>query len=212
LSLAAAIKCGPIIGLTGGVASGKSYVADQLAARGAHVIDTDQLAREIVTVGAPAWQAIVQRFGHTILNADQSLNRPALRALIFQDPNARRDLEAITHPEIRALARTRALSAAATACYVLVAIPLLREKARYDFLHAVLVVDCTRATQLRRLQARDGVSAELAEHMLAAQSTRYERLAIADHVLYNDAHTADAAALAAPLERLHALLSRESVR
>jgi dephospho-CoA kinase len=187
------------IGLTGGIASGKSTVAGLFGALGIPVIDTDQIAREVVAPGSPVLAAIVARFGAQVLRPDGSLDRRALRERIFTDPGARRDLEALTHPAIEAA--TAARSAAAGGPYQLIAVPLLAEKglkSRYD---RVLVVDCEPALQRARLMVRDGSTPAQAEAILTAQASREQRLAIADDVITN---AADITALARQVEQLHA--------
>jgi dephospho-CoA kinase len=177
------------IGLTGGVASGKSAVAERLAARGVPVLDADQVARELTEPGTPALGEIIAAFGERFLMADGSLDRRALRGLVFNDAAARARLEGILHPRIRALLEARA--AASTGPYVVVAVPLLAETGRYPWLDAVVVVDVPRELQFARLLARDGVDAGLAERMLDAQATRAQRIAIADHVIDNTGSLAD---------------------
>jgi dephospho-CoA kinase len=171
------------VGLTGGIASGKTAVSDLLQQRGAVIIDADLLAREVVEPGTPALAAIVERFGPTVV-VDGALDRPALGKVVFADPEARRDLERIVHPAVRA--RAAELTAAAPDGSVVVqVIPLLVETGQQGSFDAVVVVDVDPETQLRRLQARNGLSREDAESRLAAQSSREERLAAADHVLDN---------------------------
>ena len=171
------------MGLTGGIASGKTAVSDLLQRRGAVIIDADLLAREVVEPGTPALAAIVERFGPTVL-ADGALDRPALGKVVFADPEARRDLERIVHPAVRA--RAAELTAAAPSGSVVVqVIPLLVETGQQAGFDVVVVVDVDPETQLRRLQARNGLSREDAESRLAAQASREERLAVADHVLDN---------------------------
>ena len=171
------------IGLTGGIASGKSLVSRLFAALGVPVIDTDELAREVVAPGSDGLAAIRARFGDGVLAVDGTLDRRALRALVFADPDARRDLEAITHPRIRALVEAR--SAAAGGPYQLIVIPLLVESGRRTTVDRVLVVDCPESLQLERLLRRDGGSREQAEAILAAQASRAQRLAAADDVIVN---------------------------
>lgn len=173
------------IGLTGGIASGKSTVGALFAQLGVPVIDTDEIARHVVEPGSETLSAIVRRFGSAILTADGHLDRRRLREIVFADPQARQDLEALTHPAIHA--ETERRSAAAGGRYQLIAVPLLAEKglaSRYD---RVLVVDCDPATQQARLQLRDGSGEGQARAMLAAQATREARLALADDVIRNDA-------------------------
>lgn len=176
------------VGLTGGIASGKSTVARLFEALGVPVIDTDLLAREVVAPGQPLLARIAERFGPAVLNADGTLNRPALRAIVFADPAARTDLEQLTHPAIRALLEERA--AAAKGPYQIHVIPLLTETAGRQNVDRVLVVDCSEALQLRRLQARDGSTEEQARSILAAQASRAARLALADDVIENEGEIA----------------------
>lgn len=187
------------IGLTGGIASGKSAVAALFAALGVPVIDTDQIAREVVLPGSAPLAAIVERFGPEILSPGGELDRRALRRRVFTDPQARLDLDALTHPAIQALTQER--SASAGGPYQIIAVPLLTEKglqSRYD---RVLVVDCDPPLQQRRLMVRDGVTADEAAAVLAAQASRQARLAIAADVIHNDG---DVKRLATQVEVLHA--------
>ncbi len=172
------------VALTGGIASGKSAVAALFEARGVPVVDSDAIAREIVAPGSPALEAIRRRFGEGILQGDGTLDRRALREQVFADPVARRDLEAITHPAIRA--RMQEWSQAVTGPYQIHMIPLLVESGgRRDF-DRVLVVDCPEELQIQRVMQRDGVDANSARNILAAQASRAARLAIADDVIVND--------------------------
>ncbi|QSQ42947.1 dephospho-CoA kinase [Xanthomonas translucens pv. undulosa] len=176
-----------IVGLTGGVASGKSALSRRFEAKGIVVADADVAARAVVAPGHPALAQIVIHFGTQLLREDGSLDRAALRQRIFEDPVARRDLEAITHPAIRALLQQACREAASP--YAVAAIPLLTEvgaRAAYPWLDRIVVVDAPEATQHARLMQRDGISAELAQRMIAAQATRAARLAIADDVVVND--------------------------
>ncbi len=165
-----------VIGLTGGIASGKSTVAQLFAELGAAVIDADQLAREAVEPGSTALAAIVQQFGPTILRPDDTLDRSALGAIIFADPSARRRLEQITHPAIRALALARlaALRAAGTAVVIYMA-PLLIEAGATDRVDEIWVVHIDPATQLQRLTARDILSREDAQSRVASQMPLEEK-------------------------------------
>jgi dephospho-CoA kinase len=172
------------IGLTGGIASGKSTVADLFAARGVPVIDTDVIAREVVAPGQPALAEIGARFGERMLDATGNLDRAAMRKLIFADDQARQDLEAILHPRIGA--ETRRQSEEAGGAYQLIVVPLLTGSALRDFVDRILVVDCEEERQVERLLARDAESVEQARRILAAQSSREDRLAIADDVINND--------------------------
>jgi dephospho-CoA kinase len=188
----------PRIALTGGIASGKSTVARLFAALGAVLIDTDQVARDVVAPPSPALDRIVARFGAGVLQPDGGLDRAALRRIVFEDDAARRDLEAITHPAIRAETHRRCASMGGP--YQLVAIPLLVESGAVDEYDRVLLVDASEATQLSRLMLRDGLTRDAAARMLAAQATRDARRAVADDIIVNDG---DVAALAPQVEALH---------
>jgi len=175
------------VGLTGGIASGKSAVADRFAARGIAVVDADVAARDVVAPGQPALAEIVAAFGDDVLQADGTLDRAALRRHVFGDDAARRRLEAILHPRIRVRMHDQAQRAGGP--YVIVAIPLLAEgggRLAYPWLDRILVVDVPREVQLARLVRRDGIELPLAERMLAAQADRASRLAIADDVIVNE--------------------------
>ena len=172
------------IGLTGGIASGKSTVADLFAELGIPVIDTDVIAREVVAPGQPALAEIGARFGAQMLDPRGNLDRAAMRKLIFADDQARQDLEAILHPRIGA--ETRRQSEEAGGPYQLIVVPLLTGSALRDYVDRILVVDCEEERQVERLLARDAESVEQARRILAAQSSREERLAIADDVINND--------------------------
>ena len=172
------------IGLTGGIASGKSTVADMFADLGTPVIDTDVIAREVVRPGQPALDEIREAFGDGVIDPDGTLDRAAMRTIVFGDDAARRRLEAILHPRIGAA--TRAQADAAGGDYQIIVVPLLVESALRGFVDRVLVVDCDEATQIARLLARDTESEAQARRILAAQSTRAERMAIADDVIAND--------------------------
>lgn len=187
------------IALTGGIASGKSTVAGLFGALGVPVIDTDVVAREVVAPGTAGLAAVVARFGPAILGPEGGLDRARLRSLVFADSAARRDLEALLHPLIRA--RTAELSHAAGGEYQLIVVPLLIETGTADSYDRVLVVDTDRQMQLDRLMLRDRATATEAEAILAAQATREERLARADDVIVN---SADMPALARQVARLHA--------
>lgn len=172
------------IGLTGGIASGKSTVADMFAELGIPVIDTDVIARDLVMPGLPALAEIRERFGEGVIDGSGNLDRAAMRKLVFSNDQARRDLEAILHPRIGA--ETRRQSTEANGPYQVIVVPLLLESQLRQFVDRVLVVDCSEETQIRRLTARDTESAEQARRILAAQASRQDRLAIADDVIRND--------------------------
>jgi dephospho-CoA kinase len=177
------------VALTGGIASGKSTVADLFAALGVPVIDTDVIAREVVEPGQPALAAITAAFGPEVLDAEGRLDRRRMRAQIFADPDARRRLEAILHPAIRAEMERQ--SRAAGGAYQVLVIPLLAEGGRRDHVDRVLLVDVPEALQVERLMTRDGVSREQAQASLAAQARRTARLALADDVVRNTGHVED---------------------
>jgi dephospho-CoA kinase len=171
------------VGLTGGIASGKTLVAAELAARGAIIIDADVLAREVVEPGTPALAAIVERFGPQVI-LDGQLNRARLAEIVFADPLARRDLELIVHPAVRARAAELERSAG-TAAVVVHVIPLLVETGQQQEFDFVVTVDVDQETQIQRLMARSGFSRAEAEVRVAAQASREDRKIAADVVLDN---------------------------
>jgi len=189
------------IAVTGGIASGKSEVTRRFEALGIKVLDADLIARELVEPGQPALAEIARRFGAGAIDAAGRLDRRVLRAIVFADSAARRDLEAILHPRVHASLQARAQAAAPP--YVLLAIPLLAESApgRYAWLDRVLVVDVPRAVQIQRVMQRDAVERAAAEAALAAQASREARLAMAHDVIVNDGPLA---ALDAIVAKLHA--------
>lgn len=186
------------VGLTGGVASGKSLVASLFQAHGIDVLDADQIARDVVVPGSAGLASLIEHFGSQILDGDGTLARRRLRETIFADAGARQALEAILHPLIHAeLARRKALAAGP---YAMLMIPLLARTLMRTLVDRVLVVDVPVAVQLERLMTRDGITPTLATAMLAAQESREQRLAIADDVLTNTGLPGD---LAAPVAELH---------
>lgn len=187
------------VGLTGGIGSGKSTVADCFAKHGVPVIDTDAIAHELTASGGPALAAIRAAFGQTVMHADDTLNRTALRSRVFSDSAARRQLEAILHPRIRQGVEQRL--ATLIAPYALIVIPLLVETGGYrDVLNRVLVVDCLEDVQIARVRARSGLDPDEIKAILAAQAGRSERLAAADDIIVN---TSTHAALVAEVAALH---------
>ena len=187
------------IGLTGGIASGKSTAAQRFAELGVPVIDADVASRNVVQPGTPGLAQVVQRFGPGVLDASGHLDRRALRGLIFSDPASRQALDAILHPLIRADMEHQAANAQGP--YLVMAIPLLVESGRpRDRVDRVLVVDVDEAVQLERVQARDGSSSTQAGAILASQASREARLAVADDVLRNAGTVAD---LRQAVDRLH---------
>lgn len=177
------------IALTGGIASGKSTVADMFGELGAVLIDTDLIARDVVLPGTAGLQDIVDSFGADILDADGMLDRPAMRRLVFADDSRRRQLEAILHPKIRQEAERQMQTRGGP--YQIVIVPLLFESPLKSLVDRIVVVDCSEQIQLERLLARDIGTKDQARRMLAAQAGRQERLALADDVVANDADLAE---------------------
>jgi len=188
-----------VVGLTGGIGSGKSAAADLFAAHGVAVIDTDAIAHELTAPGGAAMPAIRAGFGDAVVAADGALDRAAMRAIVFTDPAAKKRLEAILHPLIRSESE-RCITAAA-APYVILMVPLLVESGSYrERVNRVAVVDCREETQIARVMSRNGLARAEIERILAAQATRAERLAVADDIIDNDG---DIAALPPRIDRLH---------
>ena len=176
-----------LIGLTGGIASGKSLVSSRLAELGATIVDADVLAREVVEPGTPGLAAIAEHFGSSVLNEDGTLNRPALGAIIFADPEQREKLNAITHPAVWRRAR-ELFDAAAADEVVVYDVPLLVEGAKgrqLDF-DLIVVVDASAETRLHRLVELRGLTRDEAQHRLNSQASDAERLAVADVVIDNN--------------------------
>lgn len=195
----------PRIGLTGGIASGKTTVANLFAELGATIIDTDVIAREVVAPGQPALEEIAAAFGDEVLQPDGSLDRGALRARVFASTDDRERLEAITHPRIRA--ETLRQADEAGGLYQLIVVPLLVESPLRESVDRVLVVDCAEETQIERLVARDADSEAQARRILAAQASRSERLAIADDVVLNDGSLEDTRRQVAALHEFYRSLA-----
>jgi len=187
-----------LIGLTGGIGSGKSTVASLFAGLGAGIVDTDLLARELTEPGTPTLARIAAEFGPEVLNPDGSLDRARLRERVFSDPAARARLEALLHPPIRDLMLERA--ARLQAPYVILVIPLLLETGQQSLVHRVLVVDCPEATQVERVRRRSGLPEAEIARIMASQIPRAERLAWADDVIENQG---DAGDLPPQVGRLH---------
>ena len=174
-----------VVGLTGGIGSGKTTVADRLVALGATLVDTDAIAHELTAPGGAAMPALIAAFGPAIADPSGALDRAAMRRLAFADPGARQRLEGILHPMIRQLSDARCR--AASAPYVILAVPLLVESGSYrERCRRILVVDCPESLQIERVMARNGISEAEVRAILAAQASREARLAIADDVLVND--------------------------
>jgi dephospho-CoA kinase len=201
-----------IIGLTGGVASGKSALEREFIERGIVVSDADLIARRIVEPGQPALQAVVEHFGSTVLATDGRLDRAALRQRIFNDDDARRALEAILHPIIRTQLQDECR--AAPGPYAVAMIPLLTEgggREHYPWLDRILLVDAPDEVRKARLMQRDGIDATLAQRMIDAQASRQQRLAIADDIVANDGELSQLEEVIAELDgRYRALAASNS--
>lgn len=188
-----------VVGLTGGIGSGKTTVADRFAALGVGIVDTDEIARELTAPGGAAMAAVAAAFGADVVAADGSLDRAAMRRRVLADPAERVRLEAILHPAIRRLSGERC--AAAPSPYVLLVVPLLVESGAYrERCDRLLVVDCDEATQVARVMARSGLPEAEVRAFMAAQASRSQRLAVADDVIENGG---PAAALDARVAELH---------
>ena len=173
------------IGLTGGIGSGKSTVASMLVESGLTLVDTDAIAREITLAGGEAIDAVTRAFGADVLAADGGLDRAAMRARVFADPDAKRRLEAILHPVIGGVAARRAQAASGS---IVFDVPLLAESRHWrDRVDRVLVVDCEEATQVMRVMQRPGWTEAAARAVVAQQAPRAARRACADAVIYNEA-------------------------
>ncbi|MYN16126.1 dephospho-CoA kinase [Rugamonas sp. FT107W] len=189
------------IGLTGGIGSGKSTVADLFAARGASIVDTDQIAHSLTAPGGAAMPAIVAEFGPEFADAAGALDRARMRALVFADAGAKARLEAILHPRIRDAAL--AAAAAATGSYVIFAVPLLVESGTWRArVTRVLAVDCPEEVQIARVMARNNLPESQVRAIMAAQASRQQRLDAADDVIENGDGIE---ALAPQIDRLHDL-------
>ena len=197
------------VGLTGGIASGKSLVSSAFERMGVTIVDADVVAREIVEPGQDALAEIATHFGPDILDAEGRLKRRELRQIVFDDAEARADLEAITHPRIRSeLARQRD---AANSDYCILVVPLLAKSSMIDLVDRVLVIDAPEPIQLERLMSRDDIDETLARKMIAAQDERSARLALADDVLVNTGPRKDIADLAAALHAGYLRLAQREI-
>lgn len=194
------------VGLTGGIASGKTTVANFFTDLGVPVIDTDAIARQVVEAGAPALAEIRNAFGEAVFKADGSLDRKAMRKLVFSDEDKRARLEAILHPRIREA--TINAARAINHPYMIIVVPLLVESPMKAFVDRVLVVDCSEDVQLQRLLSRDAENEEQARRMIAAQASRDERLAIADDVVHNEGELEQTRARVAALHKRYLELSK----
>jgi dephospho-CoA kinase len=181
-----------LVGLTGGIASGKTTVAKMLAHLGAAVVDADGLAREVVEPERDAWKEIVATFGADVLQGDHTLDRQKLRSIIFNDSAARKQLESIIHPRVRALAEARIAQHAASGYDVVVyEVPLLFEGNLHAWLRPVVLVACSVEVQRQRLQQRDRLTPEAAQKHIDAQMSLEEKRRLADYVIENDGDLTD---------------------
>ena len=188
-----------VVGLTGGIGSGKSAAADRFVALGASLVDTDAIAHELTAAGGAALPAIRQRFGAAVIAADGSMDRAAVRARVFADAEARRELEGILHPLIRTHSAQRCQEASGP--YVILAVPLLIEAGGYrERCQRICVVDCPEEIQIARVQARSGLATEQIRAIIAAQASREQRRAAADDLIDN---SGSLSALHAQVDALH---------
>ncbi|MBV8665992.1 MAG: dephospho-CoA kinase [Burkholderiaceae bacterium] len=189
------------VGLTGGIGSGKSTVADLFAARGAAIIDTDLIAHQLTAPGGAAMTAIRAQFGADFVQPNGAMDRARMRELVFADPAAKGRLEAILHPLIRS--ETEAAAQAAGGAYLVFVVPLLVESGSWkQRVNRVLVVDCPEETQVQRVRQRNALAEDQVRAIMASQASRANRLAAADDVVVNDS---DLSNLEAQVDRLHAL-------
>lgn len=189
-----------VVGLTGGIGSGKSTVADIFSELGAGVVDTDRISHELTGPGGAALDAIALRFGRRFLAPNGGMNRELMRSLVFSDPDAKTDLEAILHPLIRAESARRVVASAAP--YVLLVVPLLFETGRDpERFQRVLVVDCDEQTQLERVVTRSGLHPDQVHAIMANQVPRAKRVAGADDLIRNEGDIAGLRAQILPLHR-----------
>jgi dephospho-CoA kinase len=194
-------KPGLVIGLTGGIGSGKSAVADQFALLGAAIVDTDAIAHELTRAGGAAIPQVREVFGDASIAPDGAMDRKKVRDLVFADPTARKRLESVLHPMIRAESERRIASAAGVAPYVVHVVPLLIESPDHRMrVSRVLVVDCEEAVQVARVRQRSGLAEAEVRRIIQAQASRADRLAAADDVIDN---SGPLSALAPQIEALH---------
>ncbi len=200
-----------VVGLTGGIGSGKSTVADLFVEQGAGLVDTDAIARELTLAGGAAMPALAAEFGPDILASDGALDRVVMRQLAFADPSARSRLEGILHPLIRQLSAERCKSA--TEPYVILAVPLLVEAGNYrQRCDRIVVVDCSESLQVERVMARNGLSAQEVVAIIATQATRQQRQAAADDIVVNDADRTNIVGQVKALHSNYVALSAEKLK
>lgn len=200
-----------VVGLTGGIGSGKSAAADCFAARGVAVVDTDAIAHELTAVGGAAMPALLAEFGPEVAAPDGALDRACVRRLVFADPAARGRLEAILHPLIRTLSDKRCRDA--LSAYVILAVPLLVESGTYrERCNRIVAVDCPESLQISRVMARSKLSEVEVRAIMAAQASREDRLAVADDVLDNGGDLHHLEIQVADLHRKYLRLSSQIVK
>ena len=180
------MKSNLYIGLSGGIASGKTIVSDEFSSLGADIIDTDIIARELIFPGSETLNEIISVFGENVIQDDGNLNRKLMRQIIFSEKDKKITLEKIMHPKIQNEVKLKIQSASGQ--YQIIVVPLLLQSPILDFIHRVLIIDCNEKIQINRLMNRDNISEELAKKMIENQSKREERLAIADDVILNEGH------------------------
>ena len=178
------MKSNLYIGLSGGIASGKTIVSDEFSSLGADIIDTDIIARELIFPGSKTLNEIISVFGENVIQDDGNLNRKLMRQIIFSEKDKKITLEKIMHPKIQNEVKLKIQSASGQ--YQIIVVPLLLQSPILDFIHRVLIIDCDEKIQINRLIKRDNISEELAKKMIENQSKREERLAIADDVILNE--------------------------
>lgn len=202
---------GFVVGLTGGIGSGKSTVADLFVAQGAALVDTDVIAHQLTAAGGAAMPQIVATFGPALANEQGALDRSAMRRMVFADPSARGRLETILHPLIRQISDQRCTEA--TAPYVILAVPLLVESGSYsERCDRIAVVDCPETVQISRVMARNGLSENEVRAILKAQASREQRLAIANEVIDNGAGLTNLYPRVAELHLKYLALSSEKAK
>jgi len=172
------------IALSGGIASGKTYVSDKFSSLGADIIDTDIIAHEIVLPGRSALEEITDNFGKSVLQKDGALNRKLMRSIVFEDSKKRLILESILHPKIQNEVKNKISSL--NGPYQIIVVPLLAKSPILKQVNRVLIIDCDEKKQLKRLIKRDEISTKLASQIISSQSDRKERLSIADDIILND--------------------------
>ena len=200
-----------IVGLTGGIGSGKSTVAELFVEQGAALVDTDAIAHELTGPGGEAMPALVAAFGAQVARPDGGLDRAAMRRLVFADPSAKARLEGILHPLIGQLAAERCQSAPTP--YVILAVPLLIESGTYRArCDRIVVVDCPESLQVERVMSRSGIGRDEVLAIMAAQASRAERLAVADDVVLNDGERAKIDPQVRTIHQKYLRLSAEKVK